>query len=547
MDIPVKAAEMRMDGLAVSDGVVLARIYVIERDRGDALPVYQIPADTVEAERERLSSALAAAAHELDDLVTRVGERIGPAQAEIFVAQKMMVEDPVLRDQMDAIINNEHLNAEAAVDKVLDGYEAILKEVDDDYMSERASDIGEIRRRLIDTLLEERGESSGPRTVFAMEEPRIIVAEELSPAETVTLDPQYTVGFLTEKGGAASHAAILARALGIPAVSGVPRVHKILSHGQQVLLNGSTGEVILWPSSETLKLHPAARRGAQKKLQAVPPIDGFRVMANISLSTEMDAVRESEAEGVGLYRTEFEFLAAGRILTEDEQYERYARVLEALDGKALHVRLLDLGADKDAPFLGLSKEINPCLGFRGARLLQGKPEWLLPQARALARASQHGEIHVIYPMIVDTMQFLRLRALVEQEIAGIEGASLRHGIMFEVPSACLMAKELFEYAEFGSIGSNDLIQYLFAVDRGNDLVAADYTPDRPVFWDLIGRIVHAANAASRPLSLCGEISGRPEYVEKLHELGMRCVSVSPRGVALTRTAVRRLMTSAAAT
>lgn len=531
---------MRLHGLGLSEGVVHARVFIIERDRRDALPVYRIAEEEVEAEVARLHRALAATADELAGLVVQVTERIGAAQANIFVAQKMMVEDPVLRAEMETNIRNAHLNAEAAADKTLDGYEALLKEVDDDYLSERASDIGEIRRRLLMNIASHRaGEAAAARPMFAFEEPRIVVAEELSPGETVALDAANTAGFLTERGGPASHAAILARALGIPAVSGIPRIHRTLSHGQQILLNGTTGEVILWPSESTLKLYPAARRAGVARLHRVAPIPAVRVLANISLSHETAIARQADAEGIGLYRTEYEFLAANRLLTEDEQFAAYHRVVEAMRPLPVHVRLLDFGADKDAPFLQIPKEENPCLGFRGARLLMGRPELLVTQARALARASRSSPIHLIYPMIIDLDQFLRLREIVIQNTADIEGAQLHHGVMLEVPSACLQARELLDIAEFASIGSNDLIQYLFAVDRANDLVAQDYRPDKPAFWNLLADLAQAAREKNKPLSLCGEIGGQPEHLPKLLDLGIRTISVSPRLIGLARMTARR--------
>ena len=532
--------EMRFSGLPISEGVVRARVFVAEKTATDAIPMYTLAPDDVDAEQQRLEDALKLAATQLEGIIEQVTERIGASQANIFMAQKMMVQDVVLVEEMMGGIKNDLLNAEAAVDRTLDGYESVLAEVDDEYLSERASDIGEIRRRLLDNL-HEAGVSNpdaASRELFCLDEIRIIVAEELTPSETVGLDPEYTAGFITERGGAGSHAAILARALGIPAVSGIPRIHKKLTHGQEVLLNGTTGEVVLWPSESTLKVYPKLTEQRSRKLEAVDPVEGFQVLANISLATEVDQVSEAKAEGIGLYRTEIEFLAMGRALTEEEQYTRYTKVVQAMAGKPLYVRLLDLGGDKAATFLQMPQEENPCLGYRGARLLQGESELLIPQVRALARASAHGPVHLMYPMIVDVKQFLILRALVSQHIEDIENTNLKHGVMFEVPSACLEAEELFAMADFASIGTNDLIQYLFAVDRNNDKVAYDYTPDKPVFWNLLQTLVNAAQAAGKPLSLCGEIGGQPQYVPKLRAIGINTVSVSPRLVGMARLAAK---------
>ena len=531
--------EKRFTGLPVSGGVALAPVYLLDRGR-DPVPYYCILDAGVEAEKRRLQNALRVTSERLEDLIRRVTERIGPTQANIFVAQQMMVEDPVLAEEMMTVIQEKRFNAETAVFRVLDAYESKLLEVDDEYIKERASDIGEIRRRVIEILRggEEDG-AAAESTVFG--EPHIVVAEELTPSETVTLDTAHTVGFITERGGAASHAAILARALGIPAVSGIKDVLNKFSSGEEVLINGATGEVILRPSQTAADLFPSARRAAATRIHAVDPVPGLTVLGNISLAGDVELLDAMRAEGVGLYRTEFEFLAAGRVLTEDEQYERYTAVVQAMAGKPVYARLLDFGGDKAATFLNLPAEENPCLGYRGARFLQGEPQLLVAQARALARASVHGAIDVCYPMIVDLDQFLRLRAIVLQSIHDIPGAQLKHGVMLEVPSACLQARAILEVADFASIGSNDLVQYLFAVDRNNELVAENYTPNHPILWSLIESMVEVAREAGKPLSLCGELGSEPRYLPRLLQTGIQCVSVSPRLIGLARMAAKRAL------
>lgn len=522
---------------------MLGRVFVVERANRVSIPLYHLSDDAVAGELTRLRNARDVCAWHLGELIERVRERIGDAQAGIFVAMKLMLEDPVLVEQMSTVIAEERLNAEAAVDKTLDSYESLLLEVDDDYLKERASDIGELRRRLLDAL-EHGDQESGlpPRALFELAEPRIIVAEELSPGETVSLDTNKCIGFVTDRGGKASHSAILARALGIPAVSGISGIHNMLSHGQEVLLNGDTGELVLWPTAETLRSMPGVRRSMAAMPKAVDPVEAIRVYANISLSQELDQVKAAKAEGIGLYRTEFECFAANRLLTEDEQYALYSKVVIAMEGKPVYIRLLDFGSDKTSNFFDIPKEENPCLGYRGSRLLHNEPKVLIDQARALARASQHGPIHVMYPMIVDLTQFIILREMFRQNSADIEQGEIKHGVMFEVPSACLAARQILEVAEFGSIGTNDLIQYLFAVDRNNGLVAHDYTPDRAVFWKLIEDLAAAGRDLNRPISVCGEIGGQPQYLPKLLDAGISCVSVSSRMIGLARLAGRRYQT-----
>ena len=532
--------EQRLRALPISDGVACAPVRIIIRDSGEYVPRYHVGGALVENEKERLAQALQGASENLDKLINLVKSRVGAVQANIFLAQKMIVEDEMLVQEATDTIEKAHLNAEAACVDVLDSYEARLLEIDDDYLKDRASDIGEVRRRLLDMFRQERGGS--PRETLQEEKndsPCIIVAEELMPGETVALNTRNTAGFLTERGGPASHVAILARAMGIPAVSGVAGLLEKIRPDDHVIINGTTGECIVNPSRQTLNLYPALGRLAPKRTAIVPPVPGFEVYANINSANEVEQALDMGAEGIGLYRTEFEFILADRILNEEEQYERYSHVVQQMKGRPVYIRLADLGGDKAARFLNLPEEDNPALGYRGSRLLLGQPELFSAQARAIARASAHGPIHVTYPMIVDEQQFLKLRTRFMQSISGIEIGNIEHGVMFEVPAACICAERIFEAADFGSIGTNDLIQYLLAVDRDNGLVAGDYAPDRPAFWKVIEHITGAAEQCGKPVSLCGEMGGQPQYLPKLMARNIRCVSVSPRLIGLARVTARR--------
>jgi phosphoenolpyruvate-protein kinase (PTS system EI component) len=261
-------------------------------------------------------------------------------------------------------------------------------------------------------------------------------------------------------------------------------------------------------------------------------------MANISNSGEVTLAVHHQAEGIGLYRTEMEFFAEDRILSEEEQYQRYTTVLQAMNGKPVCFRLLDFGGDKRAPFLGLPEEVNPSLGFRGSRLLLERHDLLRPQARALARASVLGPVNVLYPMIVDREQFLKLRAVFQNATADLPSGQLRHGVMFEVPSACLQARRLLDVAEFGSIGTNDLIQFLFAVDRSNSQVNEDITLDQPILWSLLSDIASAARETGCPVSLCGEAASHVQFLPALTEIGLTTLSVAPRFIPQIRLAAK---------
>lgn len=523
--------ETRFEGLPISPGMALSKVCLFNDRRHEGLVVYRIGSDGVRYEQARLRRAMELASDRLRDLSGQVAERIGSAEAAIFDAQRMMLSDAALSRQIETAIADRHLNAEAAVSRTLDAYENRLRDLGDPYLKERASDIVEIRRRLLDML----GSMSASLRCWTQQHcqkgmNRIIVAEELTPSLTVELDTEHIMGFVTERGGPTSHAAILARALGIPAVSGIKGIHDLLSCGTELLLDGNTGEVVAWPAEQTLAGRYCLQRHPPGAPETIPPVPGLTVMANISRAAEVVDALRTQAEGIGLYRTEFEFLAAERLLDEEEQVAHYASVLQAMKGRPVYFRLLDIGGDKEAPFFNLPREDNPYLGFRGSRLLLARPDLLIPQARALARASAHEPVHVIYPMIVEVEQFMKLRGLFEKAVADIRAGRILHGVMFEVPAACLQARELFEVADFASIGTNDLIQYLFAVDRNNELVAYDCSPDRPAFWSLIRQVAEAAARSGRPLSVCGEIAGDLRYLPKLRELGINTVSVAPRAI-----------------
>jgi len=530
--------ETRIGGLPISGGIVVGKVCRFNENRHSNLAVYRVFGDGVAREKNRVRGAIELAAGQLDGLIEDVAARIGAAEAKIFEAQKAILGDSVLVREIIKDIETAGFNAEFAVTRVLDAYELRLSEVDNEYIKERASDIGELRRRLLDVLgnmnpvLQCAGETHCQRG-----HSRIIVTSELTAGMTVELDADQTVGFVTERGGPTSHAAILARALGIPAVSGLKGIHALLSCGTELLVNGDTGEVVIWPGRETVTRARLRQDTVVVPATVVGPVPELIVLANINHAVEVDDAVAQQAEGIGLYRTEFEFLLAGRILDEDEQYERYVRVVRAMAGRRVCFRLLDIGGDKPAPQFDLPREDNPCLGLRGSRLLLDRTELLATQARALARASRHGPVDVLYPMIVELEQFAKLKRLFFESAGDLATGDLRHGVMFEVPSACLEARRLLEVADFGSIGSNDLIQYLFAVDRNNELVAYDYTPDRPIFWSVLERIAEAAAETGRPISLCGEMAGNVRFLPKLVELGITRLSVSPRHVSHLRRAV----------
>jgi len=539
MAIVQAATETRFKGLPLSPGVAVARVCLFNERRHVSLPIANVTDKEVRSEGDRFRKALALVREKLGILIKEVKERVGKAEAEIFTAQKMILEDPMLIEKIADHIRSKNFNAEKAVISSLDFFESQLAQLDNTYLRERASDIGEVKRRLLDALADLNPSFQCENDSFCQRgKNRIVIAQELTPSLTMELNTDFIRGFVTDRGGVASHAAILARALKIPAVSGIPGIHDMIFCGTEVLINGDTGEVIIWPSKKTLSQYPDLRLAAAEEIAAVAPVVGLKVFANLSLAKNVKEVVDHEAEGIGLYRTEFEFFAAGKILCEMEQYALYVEVLKTMKDKPVYFRMLDLGGDKTADFLKLQKEQNPALGLRGSRFLLGHPELFRNQARALARASRHGRVHVMYPMVIDIDQFRKLKKAFEEAVEDIPRGEIKHGLMFEVPSACLDADEILKEADFGSIGTNDLIQYLFAVDRDNEFVAYDHHPDRKVFWDLVRHVANAARKHHRPLSVCGELASHPEYARRLMREGIHAVSVAPRAITGLRIAIK---------
>lgn len=537
--------ETRLKGLPVSEGFAVARVCLFNDRRHNVLPVYRVRDEMIPAEIERVEKAIGVAGERLDELREKVARQVGSAEAEIFVAQKLILTDRTLRKRMVEVIQEKHLNAEQAVSQVLDEFETRLLSVDDQYMRERASDFGEIKRRLLDVFGNLRPDlqcSSGG--LCQRGKNRIVVAEELTPALTVDLDMQRLMGLVTERGGRNSHGAILARSLGIPAVSGLRGFRSAIGCGTEILVNGTTGEVVVWPADATVQAATAAHPRSMREATPHDPVEGFKVMANIGVSSDISEAVRMKAEGVGLYRTEMDLIAAKRMLTEQELFDRYQVAAEALAGRPVLFRLFDIGSDKKPAFVSLPGEDNPQLGWRGSRFLLGNPELFRLQARALARLSKAAAVDVMYPMVSGVEQFRRLKAAFLEAVSGFAVGKIRHGVMLEVPSACLDAVALLGEADFGSVGTNDLTQYLLAVDRDNEMVADEFSYDTPALWRLLREVAAAGRETGKDVSVCGEMAGDPAYVGRLMETGIRSVSVSARRIPVVRAAATVLMQSA---
>jgi phosphotransferase system enzyme I (PtsI) len=477
-------------------------------------------------------------------LARKSEERLGPEYAEIFEAHRLMLADESFRSQLLRVIEVKGCSAQEAVETELNRYMEQFEAADSDYLRQRGADIREIQQALLG-YLNRRVACRHCRDVAACSvahcrqgNDHILVGEEISASLPIETD-QHTIGFIVEKGGPNCHAVILARALGYPVIGNIQKLPACIPADAQILVNGDTGEVILDPTEETLSRYRSAFTAGGQRLQQSEPVPGLKVMANIEQSADVHDAIAAGAEGVGLYRTEMELLVAGRLLSEAEQAARYSEVVRAMAGKPVCIRLLDLGADKTAEWLVTTQQADAVAGQRGARLLLAHPELLREQARALARASKHGPIHVLYPMIVDVGQFLELRALFDQAVADLQPSGLQHGVLFEVPAACLAARQIMQVADFGCIGTNDLVQYLFAEDRGGG-AASGHTcfETDALLWELIQQLSQVARQAGKPMAICGELAGNPDLTCRILQAGIAAISTSPSRIAKVRQAAQ---------
>jgi phosphoenolpyruvate-protein phosphotransferase (PTS system enzyme I) len=518
-------------GLAINPGKVLAPACLYSADLHKSIDEYDIPESQIEAELLRFEHALKESSRELEVISARVADRVGNVESEIFMAQKHIMNDDAVVRQIREGIRTKKKNAEAVIFEVYGVFEAKFKAMDNLYLRERGSDIREIRRRLLDKLKKEKGGFKCEGQAHCQRGAnRIIVAEDFTADMMAHMNFDRVRGFVTEHGGVTSHAAIIARSLGIPAVTGVRDITKHVKCSDIVLVDGDSGMVYHMPSEDVIRkvIATAHIEEHARRKPASPP--GTEVLANASLIEDVRQARDVRADGIGLFRTEIMFIREDRLLSEDEQFERYRSVVDEMGNRPVTFRLLDVGGDKPLPFLRIQKESNPYLGWRGARFLLGNRDIFAAQVRALARLARAARTRILFPMVVDERQQKELIDGVRGIIEGIPGAAenLELGAMFEVPSACMQAKEIFKHVNFGSIGSNDLIQYLFAVDRSNEQVSADYNPEHPILWKLLADLVSAAKETGKPLSICGEMAGRTGFAKRLLDIGITSLSVSPR-------------------
>lgn len=536
----------RIRGIGASAGIAIGPVFRYERQEQS---VEERHIEDSASELARLDVALAQAKEEIRALLIQARREIGSSNADIFEAHELFLSDPDLLEQVRTTIDTRHVNAEYAWKEGAEQYAAKLRALDDEYLAARATDVEDVAKRVL-RILHGAEAPSAP-----LKEPSVIVATELTPSDTVTLDRQKVLAFCTTRGGATAHAAILAKALGIPAVVGLGAAADHLQTGVHVIVNGATGELVIDPDEATVNAYrQQARLLAQSQSEAQekacePAItaDGkqVEVVANIGSPGDATGALAYGAEGVGLLRTEFLFLDRDTPPDEDEQFAVYSAIMETVGQRPVVIRTLDIGGDKPAPYLDMPTEMNPFLGVRGLRLSLAHPEVFQVQLRALLRAGAGHNLKIMFPMVATREEALAAREQIASAQASLaqRGVSFTSqaeiGIMVEVPSAALLAEVLAGVVDFFSIGTNDLSQYTLAADRTNAAVAHLADALHPAVLRLISMVIEAAHAQGKWVGLCGELAGAPLAVPVLLGLGLDEFSMTARSIPLAKQAIRR--------
>ena len=541
-----------LHGIAASDGIAIAKVYTLTEPD---LTVTKVTVEDSEKEVSRLDDALAASIKDVELIKETALKNIGEEEAQVFDAHLMVLSDPELIGQVKDSVTSNKVNAESALKEVTDMFISIFAGMEDNpYMQERAADIRDVSKRILAHLLGVKIPS--PATI---KDEVIIVAADLTPSDTAQLNRQYVKAFVTDIGGRTSHSAIMARYLEIPAIVGTKEVTSIAKDGDIIIVDGLSGDVFLNPSEEVIAEYRAkaeafaAQQAEWEKLKDSKTYtkDGHQVelAANIGTPKDLEGVVHNGAEGVGLYRTEFLYMDSHEMPTEEDQFEAYKAVLEGMNGKPVVVRTMDIGGDKELPYLPLPHEMNPFLGYRAIRISLNEPEMFRTQLRALLRASVYGKLRIMFPMIATLNDFRGAKALLEEEKAKLiaEGVAvsddIQVGIMIEIPAAAVLAHQFAKEVDFFSIGTNDLIQYTMAADRMNERVSYLYQPYNPSILTLIKHVIDSAHKEGKWAGMCGEMAGDQTAVPLLVGLGLDEFSMSASSVLKTRSLISKLTLS----
>ena len=533
-------------GKSVYKGMALGKISVLKKE---ANVVKRSKAENPEEELKRVEAAKEKSQQQLQKLYEKALKEVGEARAALFEVHQMMLEDEDYQESIKNIIRTQEVNAEYAVASTGDNFSEMFASMDDDYMRARAADIKDISERLIRNL------SGQDNPDMEFEEPVIVVADDLSPSETVQMDKEKILAFVTVHGSTNSHTAILARMMNIPALIGVDMNLEELSSGMLAVADGFTGQFILEPEEEVQAQAKKKLEEEQEQRALLLQLKGkenvtksgkkLHIYANIGSVGDVGYVLENDAGGIGLFRSEFLYIGRNELPTEEEQFQAYKQALQNMAGKKVIIRTLDIGADKQADYLNLGEEENPALGYRAIRICLTRPEIFKTQLRALFRASVYGNLSIMYPMITSVEEVKRIQSIVKEvkeELAASQTPykDVEEGIMIETPAAVMISDELAELVDFFSVGTNDLTQYTLAIDRQNEKLEEFFNPHHKAILKMLQMVVDNAHAAGKWAGICGELGADPELTETFVRMGFDEISVAPSMVLKLRKIVREM-------
>lgn len=531
-------------GKSVFGGVAIGRIHVFSKGQQQ---VKRTKVQDTEAEKKRYREAVQTAITELQGLYDKALKEVGEANAAIFEMHQMMLEDEDFTESVDNIIDSQSVNAEYAVASTGDNFAQMFASMDDEYMRGRAADVKDISERLVSTL------NGASREQMDADEPVIVMAVDLAPSETVQMDKDKVLSFVTTQGSVNSHTAILARTMSIPALIGVDMPLDAELEGKLAIVDGDNGTVYIDPSEEVLAQMQEKKQQAEEKKQLLQQLKGketitkdgkkIKLYANIGNSKDLAMVLQNDAEGIGLFRSEFLYLEKEDYPTENEQFMVYKMVAETMAGKQVIIRTLDIGADKQCDYFHMDPEDNPALGYRAIRICLTRPEVFKTQLRALYRASAFGNISIMYPMITSVWEVKQIKKIVEEvkeelRSQNIEFGEVAQGVMIETPAAVMISRELAKEVDFFSIGTNDLTQYTLAIDRQNPKLDDFYDAHHPAVLEMIRMVAQNAHAEGIWAGICGELGADLELTEQFLQMGIDELSVSPGRILPIRKIVR---------
>lgn len=535
-----------LKGKSVYKGVAFGKISVLKKDD---YVVKRVKIEDTQAELQRVEEAVEASKQQLQKLYEKALKEVGEASAAIFEVHQMMLEDEDYKESIENIISTQQVNAEYAVASTGDNFSQMFASMDDDYMRARAADIKDISNRLVKNL---SGQSAD---VMDLDEPVIVVADDLSPSETVQMDKEKILAFVTVHGSANSHTAILARMMNIPALIGVDMDLEALHTGTEAAVDGFHGEFFVDPLEEVKERIQRKIEEEKEKQELLQQLRGkenvtkggrhINLYANIGSVADMGYVLENDAGGIGLFRSEFLYIGRNELPDEEEQFQAYKQAVQNMAGKKVIIRTLDIGADKQADYLNIEKEENPALGYRAIRICLAQPEIFKTQLRALFRASAYGNLSIMYPMITSTEEVAQIQAIVQEvkeelKTDGIPYNDVEEGIMIETPAAVMISDELAKMVDFFSIGTNDLTQYTLAIDRQNEKLDRFYNPHHKAILKMIQMVVDSAHQEGKWAGICGELGADPELTETFVRMGVDELSVAPSMILKLRKIIREM-------